>query len=157
MIDQIIPLPYGMLAFKEIENDYAAIFMSYQEYETVTAPGFTGKRVSAYIKLGDVTTDLRHIQNAFLSSEDYNDTRKDDVADFYNQCLLKFNVANLNSFKENCHDIDACKPFSLASNFQTNVVKCWNPNSAKHTKSVYLGLLSVDKVAVGNTETSLWI
>ena len=33
---------------------------------------------------------------------------------------MKFNVANLNSFKDTCHEIDARKLFSSVANFQMN-------------------------------------
>ena len=45
-IDQSIPLSHKMLAFKDIERDYASIFMTSHEYETVTVPDFTRERVS---------------------------------------------------------------------------------------------------------------
>ena len=107
IIDQIIPSPVGMIAFEELRCDYAKIFMNYNEFETVTDPDFTGERVLRYIKLRDIATNLKHFKKTFPSSDEFEDSGKDVVGDFYDQCPPSFNDINTNASKNTCHELQA--------------------------------------------------
>jgi len=64
MIDQSIPSPYEIIAFEEVDRNYASIFTTYHDYDTITVPAFTRERVSVYLKFREIATNLGHNKKA---------------------------------------------------------------------------------------------
>ena len=91
MFDQPIPSPWDMPVFKFVEdNKMAQFFIDYNEFESDTTPDFTGKRVTAYIKLKDVLRRVQQLKKGFVPSST-ND-------DYFDQCPESFDKENIKNF-----------------------------------------------------------
>ena len=61
-LNQDIPSPWGMPAFETInKSSLGTFFASYDTFETIVLPDFTGVRVRAYNDIKDVAVHLKHL------------------------------------------------------------------------------------------------
>ena len=101
-LDQAAPSPLGMPAFESINRDnLATFFASYNDFESVTIPGFTGKRVAAYHEFKDIAVHVKHLAKAFAPGD------ADDS--YFEQCPKEFDRQALKAFCKLMNDISAAK------------------------------------------------
>ena len=90
--DQDIPSPWGMPAFEIVDQSALGTFFdTFESFNSVVLPDFTGARVRAYNDIRDVTVHLGHLRRAFPNSAE-NDTS------YFGQCPSTFGTQKLHRF-----------------------------------------------------------
>ena len=129
-----------MPTFEIVETDkLAGFFVTYDEFETITVPDFTGERVSAYLNMKQRASSLTRLSQAFPA------LNEDD--DYFGQCPDEFDKAKLVDFSRRCMSSVSRELFTKARKFQGNTVRRWNPNANECSLSIYLGLIGIDEAA----------
>jgi hypothetical protein len=139
--DQDIPSPWGMPAFEIADQSALGTFFdTFESFNSVVLPDFTGARVRAYNDIRDVTVHLKHLRRAFPNSAE-NDTS------YFGQCPSTFDTQKLHRFGRIMNKKHVSNMAANAAAMQEKIVKTWRPNADKPTESVFIGLVGIDESA----------
>ena len=140
-IDQDVPSPWGMPAFELVNQSVlGSFFESYDSFDSVIHPDFTGARVRTYNEIRHVTVHLKYLCCAFPNSAENNTS-------YFGQCLPSFDTQKLQRFGRITNKKHISNMAANAATMQKKTVQTWKPNADKPSESVFIGLAGIDESA----------
>jgi hypothetical protein len=113
--------------------------------KTVVIPDFSGERVASYQSWLKLANTLLSLQRSFPVTSQIDSTTTDE--DPFASCPSTFLRTKLTKFLNLCATDDGRQLFKHARDLQKLSILKWNPHIDDPTKSIYLGLVGIDKSA----------
>ena len=112
-----------MPAFEVVNQSAICFFFdSYDSFDSIILPGFTGARVRAYNEVRDVTVHLKHRCRTFTNSAENDNT-------YFSQCPSSFDTQKIQRFEKTMNRKHISNMAANRATLQEKPVKRWKPNA----------------------------